>query len=139
MNPYRLHPTLARDTFAVGHMRLCELRLLDDRRFPWLILVPRLAGALELHDLPAETQGQLIAESSTIAPLLLDLFEGDKINCGALGNQVSQLHWHLIVRRHHDVAWPASPWGFGTRIPYPRGEGEATVAQLRSALPLFAD
>lgn len=128
---YSLHPRLSADTLPVCQLALCEVRLMDDRRFPWLILVPRIAAATELHRLPAQAQQQLVAEGSQAADLLLRLTEAEKINLGALGNLVPQLHWHVVARSRKDACWPGPVWGCGTRESYPKVEREALIRRLQ--------
>ena len=131
---YELHPRLAADTFPVCDMALCEARLMNDKRFPWIILVPRRAGITEVHQLPDDDQRLLIRESSATAELLGGLFAPDKINVAALGNLVPQLHWHVIARNKTDAAWPGPVWGQGERSPYDEKESAVLVTRLRDGL-----
>lgn len=129
-----LHPQIAADSFFVCDLPLCQVRLENVRNFPWLILVPRIANLTEIHQLSKEQQTQLIAESSLCAQALLAQFELHKINIGALGNVVSQLHWHVVGRRHHDDAWPKPVWGFSTTETWTPCESEALCTTLASHL-----
>lgn len=129
-----LHPRLAADTVAVAALPLCEVRLMNDSRFPWLILVPRRADVREVHALDGADQAALIAESSRAALLLERLFAPDKINLGALGNLVPQLHWHVVARFRADAAWPGPIWGSGTPQPYTEAELAAAVERLSAAI-----
>ncbi|MCW8907836.1 MAG: HIT family protein [Sedimenticola sp.] len=131
---FTLHPRLAGDTWPVCGLGLCEVRLMDDRRFPWLILVPRIEAATELHRIPLEAQQQLLAESSRAASLLLQVTEAEKINLGALGNLVPQLHWHVVARSRDDACWPGPVWGCGEREGYPEAERETLIRTLQEAL-----
>ncbi len=131
---YTLHPQLKVDTFPICDMELCEARLMNDRRFPWVILVPRRAGITEVHQLSGEDQALLIRESSRTAAVLGRLFEAEKINVAALGNLVPQLHWHVIARFGKDDAWPGPVWGYGERRPYDEPEGMELCGRLRGAL-----
>jgi diadenosine tetraphosphate (Ap4A) HIT family hydrolase len=131
-------PRLAQDSQLLAQGPLSQLRLMDDLRFPWLVLVPRLEGASEWLDLEAAQQQQLLAELNAAATLLRAWQPCDKLNIGALGNIVRQLHVHLVARREGDAAWPGPVWGAGSMQ---RG-GEAQVgerlARLRGLLdPLF--
>jgi len=107
-----LDPRLERDSIFMVDLELCQVRLENVRNFPWLILVPRINLLTEVHQLSSEQQAQLITESSRCARALQDCFVLDKINVGALGNVVSQLHWHVVGRHQHDEAWPRPVWGF---------------------------
>ncbi|OEE81084.1 HIT domain-containing protein [Vibrio genomosp. F6] len=106
-----LHPQLAKDTTVIGHFPLCIALLHKDNAVPWIILVPKRNELKELHHLPMNEQQQFLVESQTINQTLEMLFTPDKINLGALGNMVPQLHIHHIARFISDVAWPGPVWG----------------------------
>ena len=108
---YQLHPQLAADTITLGRSALCDILLMNNSQFPWLILVPRRQGITELYELSAADQRTLSSEIPNIGKALMQHFSGDKFNMGALGNLVAQLHVHLIVRNHDDSAWPQPVWG----------------------------
>ena len=129
-----LDARLAADTHAIGDLQLSELRLMDDARFPWLILVPRIAGARDLIDLDEGDQRSLLAEINLVGRALETLLRPDKLNIAALGNVVPQLHVHVIARFVVDAAWPQPVWGRGERIAYADAERESRIAALRSAL-----
>ena len=131
---YTLHPRLKTDTFPICDMDLCEARLMNDRRFPWVILVPRRDAVTEVHQLSRDDQHLLVHESSVTADVLGKLFAADKINVAALGNLVPQLHWHVIARNRRDAAWPGPVWGFGQRIPYVEKESAMLTEKLQGAL-----
>lgn len=111
MNDWRLHPQLADDSHPLAQWPLCELRLMDDSNHPWLVLVPRVADAVELIDLDDAQQAALLREVSMASRLLRDRFSPHKLNVAALGNLVPQLHVHVIARFQHDIAWPRPVWG----------------------------
>lgn len=136
---YKLHPTLAEDTFPVCKLDLCEVRLMNDTRFPWLILVPMVEAAREIHQLDREDQRRLIDEGSLCAGLLAGVTDADKINVGALGNLVPQLHWHIVARRKEDACWPGPVWGCGETVRY-RDGGHSLLTQrlLDAGLARFA-
>lgn len=115
---FKLHPQLEKDTIFVANLDVCQLRLMNDSRFLWLVLVPRIENAIELHDLPLFEQGEIFNEITTISKLIKNFGHFDKINIGALGNIVSQLHIHIIGRKINDAAWPGPVWGNGTPVPY---------------------
>lgn len=108
---FTLHPRLKADTLHVGDLPLCTVLLSKEKVGPWLILVPKIEDLMEIHHLPHEQQIQLITESSAIAAILENTFQPDKINVGALGNLVPQLHIHHIARFKTDIAWPGPIWG----------------------------
>ena len=118
MNDWQLDPRLADDTHPVAQLPLCELRLMDDSHHPWLVLVPRVAGATELIDLSEVQQQALLREVSQVSRLLREHFAPDKLNVAALGNVVPQLHLHVIARYTRDIAWPRPVWGHAAARPY---------------------
>ena len=126
---YHLDPQLAADTHPVAALALCELRLMDDANYPWLVLVPRLPGVRELIDLDAVRRRQLADEIDRAARLLRDLFRPHKLNVAALGNIVAQLHVHVIARFEDDPAWPAPVWGRVAARPYAT---DALVERIRA-------
>jgi diadenosine tetraphosphate (Ap4A) HIT family hydrolase len=132
--PFTLHPQIAADSFFVCDLPLCQVRLENVRNFPWLILVPRIANLTEVHQLSSEQQSQLLRESSQCAQALLVQFECHKINVGALGNVVSQLHWHVVGRRNDDDAWPKPVWGFAATDAWTPCEAEALCNTLAKNL-----
>lgn len=131
---FTLDPRLAADTHAIGALPFSELLLMDDARFPWLILVPRIAGARELIDLDEGDQRLLLGEIDRVARVLDELLHPDKLNIAALGNVVPQLHVHVIARFTGDAAWPNPVWGRGERVAYGERERAARIAVLRAAL-----
>lgn len=108
---FALHPRLAADTTLLGDLPLCQVLLSKEALGPWLILVPRREALKEIHHLPEADQIQLMRESSAVAALLEQDYQADKMNVGALGNLVPQLHVHHIARFENDVAWPGPVWG----------------------------
>jgi diadenosine tetraphosphate (Ap4A) HIT family hydrolase len=134
MNAWHLHPQLADDTHPVAHWTLSELRLMDDENHPWLILVPRIDGAVELVDLSVAQQAQLMAEITIASRALQLAFKPYKLNVAALGNVVPQLHVHVIARFEHDIAWPRPVWGMATAQPYSPEALVQRIERLQAAL-----
>lgn len=132
--PFTLDSRLEQDSFFITDLSLCQVRLENVRDFPWLVLVPRVADLTEVHQLTPEQQVQLMSESSRCAQALNQCFALDKINVGALGNVVSQLHWHVVGRRQDDAAWPRPVWGFSPTDAWTACEAEAIIAQIQQAL-----
>ncbi|MDH5633793.1 MAG: HIT domain-containing protein [Gammaproteobacteria bacterium] len=113
-----IHPTLQADCFVLGHLPLSYVLLMDDARYPWLILVPDRRDVREIYQLSSDDQVQLARESAQVGEGIMALFQGEKLNIAALGNMVPQLHIHHVVRYSGDQAWPGPVWGKGTRLPY---------------------
>ena len=132
---WSLHPQLRNDTVAVGDLPLSRVLAMDDADFPWLILVPRRAGATEMIDLGPE-QAALMDEIGAVSRALKDETRCDKLNVAAIGNIVPQLHIHVVARRTDDAAWPGPVWGAVPPEPYGSAELGAFVAALRAALAL---
>jgi diadenosine tetraphosphate (Ap4A) HIT family hydrolase len=133
---FSLDPRLSQDADLIGDLPLCRVLLMDDSRWPWLILVPRREGLVELTDLDPAERAQLMDEVALAAPWLKAHAGADKINVGALGNVVRQLHVHVVARHGGDPAWPGPVWGFGAAVPYNGGKAEALVAAARRGLRL---
>ena len=112
MSIYHLDERLERDSRHIMALSLCELRLHNEARFPWVILVPQRANVTELFQLESYDQQQLLIEIAQVSQVMHNIFQADKLNVAALGNQVSQLHWHVIVRYTTDLAWPNPVWGY---------------------------
>lgn len=129
-----LHERLEADTVSLGQSRLCEIRLMNDSNWPWILLVPRVAGVREIYQLTQEQQQQLLAESSLLGEGMMELFGGDKLNVAALGNMVPQLHLHHIVRFEGDPAWPGPVWGKLPPRPYTEPALRETVSKLEAVL-----
>lgn len=108
---FELHPQLAKDTTVLGHFPLCVALLHKDNAVPWVILVPKRANLKELHHLPMQEQQQFLLESQAVSQALEATFQPDKLNLGALGNLVPQLHIHHVARFKDDIAWPGPIWG----------------------------
>jgi diadenosine tetraphosphate (Ap4A) HIT family hydrolase len=108
--PFALHSRLAADTIALGQWPLCRLLLMKDARFPWLILVPAKPDLREIHDLSLQERAVLIEEVARASTGMQQAFKADKMNVAALGNQVPQLHVHVIARFAGDAAWPNPVW-----------------------------
>ncbi|MGF1682615.1 HIT domain-containing protein [Photobacterium minamisatsumaniensis] len=131
---FTLHSRLAADTSVLGNLPLCQVLLSKEALGPWLILVPRKYNLTEIHHLPEDEQFQLMRESSAIAQLLEQDYQADKINVGALGNLVPQLHVHHIARFKNDIAWPGPVWGNTDGTQRSNDVQQALVDELRDEL-----
>ncbi len=129
---FTLDPRLEKDTLYLGDFTLSRVLLMNDARYPWVILVPRVVGLTECFQLSEAEQAQLTKESNFVAKLLKALVQADKMNVAALGNVVSQLHIHHVARYQADETWPAPVWGKGQAIPYTDQELEAICEQLKA-------
>jgi diadenosine tetraphosphate (Ap4A) HIT family hydrolase len=139
MTSFELDARLAGDTLTVGELPLCTVRLMNDTRWPWLVLVPRIPEASEIHDLCDDTQIQLARETALIAAQLKRISGCQKINSAAIGNIVSQLHVHVIARTVGDPNWPAPVWGYGQKVPYDGVDADRFVSQFRPLLESWSN
>jgi diadenosine tetraphosphate (Ap4A) HIT family hydrolase len=133
MRLFVLHPRLAADTTFVADWPLSRLLLMNDARYPWLMLVPRRANVTEIFDLNRVDRAAMIEETARAAQLLKTVSKSAKINVGALGNLVPQLHVHVVARRPGDPAWPGPVWGQGQAAAYESAARDALVAKLLKA------
>ena len=133
---WSLHPQLVQETVPVGDLPLARMLLANDANYPWLILVPRLPGLVELIDLEENAQVQLLGEIAAAARALKTVTECDKLNIAALGNQVPQLHVHVIARRRTDAAWPKPMWGVNPPLAYGKDQQAVLLNSLRQLLKL---
>ena len=131
---FALDSRLQQDTLPIGDFPLCRLLLSNDSNYPWFILVPRREDISEIFQLDVADQLQLWQETTTLAQTLKDSFDADKLNIAALGNVVSQLHMHVIVRKREDAAWPAPVWGKHPAMPYSAEQVAAIREQLQRVL-----
>jgi diadenosine tetraphosphate (Ap4A) HIT family hydrolase len=135
MTAFTLHPRLEADTVMVADWALSRIRLMNDRRFPWLVLVPRRDGLVEWHDMEPGDRLVLSEELARASAVLKKIGKADKINIGALGNIVPQLHIHVVARTQGDPAWPGPVWGHSPAEPY----AAAALAERLAALRAFVN
>lgn len=130
---FRLHERLAAETLEAARWPLCRVLLMNDRTYPWLILVPEREGLKDLHDLAPADHGAVMAEIGRASRALRRLRDPDKINVAALGNVVAQLHVHVIARFTTDPAWPRPVWGVRPPEPYDAAGAREMLARLGAA------
>jgi diadenosine tetraphosphate (Ap4A) HIT family hydrolase len=128
---FKLDPRLAEGTCFVEELDLSSLLLMNDLRFPWLVLVPRVPNITEIYQLEWAAQQQLWKEITSVSQQASLFFKADKMNIATLGNIVPQLHIHIIARKHNDVEWPKAVWG-GNAIPYSEEQQHALIKEIRS-------
>lgn len=133
---FKLHPVLEKDSIRIGRFGLCQIRLINDCNYPWVLLVPEREDITEIHQLSIEDRSLLAEESAFLSAVLAELFQADKMNVAAIGNLVPQLHLHHIVRYKTDPAWPAPIWGKWPMKPYTDRLLEETADKVAAALQL---
>ncbi|PHQ66416.1 MAG: hypothetical protein COB93_11975 [Sneathiella sp.] len=131
---FQLHSRLNADTTLILSLDVCQILLMNDSRFPWIILVPARPDLKEIHDLSSEDYTKVMAETLKCSEVMAALFGADKMNMAALGNMVPQLHIHIIARFKDDAAWPAPVWGVGDAIPYTASDLEKRSTLIGNAL-----
>ena len=133
-----LHPRLTADTAVIVDWTLSRVLLMNDKRFPWIVLVPRRPNLIELFDLDETSRTVLMTEIARATERLkrwaLRHGGADKINVGMIGNLVPQLHIHVVARRRGDPVWPGTVWGAGQPEHYGAAELMRMVGELRDAL-----
>lgn len=134
MTHFELDERLAADTFPVADLPLCRVLLMNDARYPWVILVPRQASISEVFELSVTDQQQLWREATQLGEAMKTALAGDKLNIATLGNVVSQLHIHVVIRRHNDATWPAPVWANGSPNPYDLDDQADMRAQLTALI-----
>jgi diadenosine tetraphosphate (Ap4A) HIT family hydrolase len=133
---FALDSRLAADTHFVGDLPLSRVLLMNDARYPWVILVPRREGRAEITDLAPSERAELMEEMAQVAAALREWPGVEKINIGALGNVVRQLHAHVVGRRAGDAAWPGPVWGAGPPVAYEAAQLKTRIARLTEKLAL---
>ena len=133
MSDFTLDPRLAADTVPVTRLGLNTLLLMNDARWPWLILVPQRAGIVEMYDLTPLDQTMMTFEANLAAEALKTATGCDKINIGALGNVVQQFHFHVVARSAGDENWPRPVWGHGSAKPWNEAERDTFIGKLLGA------
>src|SRR4029077_8897628 len=131
---FALHPQLAADGIELARWPMSLVQQMNDGRFPWLILVPQRGGLREIHDLPAAERAVLVEEIARAGRLMQSVFRADKINTAALGNQVPQLHIHVIARFTGDAAWPNPIWSVGEPRRMSEAERRQRITLLQAGL-----
>jgi len=138
MTEFTADPAFEAGSVFAADWPLCQVRLQDDARFPWLILLPRVAGAVELDDLTADQRAVLTEEMVRAGEVVRALGQAagrpvDKLNTAALGNVTRQLHVHVVGRRHDDGLWPDPIWGRPGARPLSADDKDALLRAIRAA------
>ena len=131
---FQIHPQLESDSVLVGTLPLCQVRLLDDARFPWLLLVPQRPDVVQILDLADADQQALWDEIREVTRLVNKLWRPARVNLGVSGIVVPQLHVHLIVRFENDAAWPKPVWNIGTPQTHPADLLRTRIDALKTLL-----
>ena len=130
---FELNPILEQDSTPAVKWPLCQVRLINDNRFPWIILVPARPDLREFHDVASDEQTLFLGEINRVSQVLKQITSADKMNVASLGNQVAQLHIHVIARFQTDAAWPGPVWGVGQAVPYEPVEVQRLISDFLKA------
>ena len=139
MSHFTLAPQIQKSSLSVRMIGPFELRLVDDARYLWLLMIPHISDVTELHQLPEAHRHQLIDNAAIIASCMQSHTKADKINVATIGNIVPQMHVHIIARHKDDDAWPYPVWGRGTPTPYKPEIRQQTITALQSWLDAVSD
>ncbi len=132
----KLDPRLEKDCFVLGRLQFCQLLLMNNAAVSWFVLVPDTLET-EVCDLTASEQALLWAEVNAVAEFVRKHFQTEKLNIGAIGNVVSQLHVHVVGRRKDDYCWPGVVWGSATEKQYTEKEVAAVISSATENLQGF--
>lgn len=136
MTDFELDSRLETTTLFAHSFADCELRLTNDTRWPWLLLIPRVAGVEEWWELGKPVRRTIEADLMKVASALKTITKADKLNIATIGNIVPQMHIHVVARHVDDPNWPNPIWGYGTRKEYAPDDGEAFIGRLKTELSL---
>lgn len=131
---FQLHAQLAADTWTIKDLTLSRVLLMNDKRYPWLVLVPRRVGLRDFHDVAVADKPTFLAEIDHASAALKEMTGADKINVAALGNIVPQLHVHVIARFEGDAVWPKPVWGLGEAVPYAPADVGGLIERLKKGI-----
>jgi diadenosine tetraphosphate (Ap4A) HIT family hydrolase len=128
MSRFVLHPQLKKDTIFLGSLELSEILLMNDSRYPWIILVPRIENAVDMTNLSETERKVFVEEINVVADAIKKQYQPDRINIAMLGNVVPQLHCHIIARFETDFAWSKPVWGTGDAVHYTKEQQEKSIS-----------
>lgn len=134
MAPWKLDPRLENDTMLIASGDAWQTRLMNDNRWPWIIVVPHAGDVQDIDDVQQDKLAALSDYLADISRALKKMGVCTSTNVATLGNVVTQMHWHVVGRREGDANWPEPVWGFETPLPYGKEEAEAFIDSFRKAL-----
>jgi diadenosine tetraphosphate (Ap4A) HIT family hydrolase len=132
MTEFVLHPQLEKDTFLIGSLDLSDILLMNDSRYPWIILVPRIENAVDITNLSETERAVFVEEINFVADAIKKQYQPDRINIAMLGNVVPQLHCHIIARFETDFAWSKPVWGVGDAVAYTIEQREKFISLMQT-------
>ncbi|GAA5484150.1 HIT family protein [Haloferula sargassicola] len=133
MEDFSLHPRLAAGSHPLGRLDRCRVLLKDHARFPWILIVPEVPTEIEdLHQLDPAQYLEVMALVRSVSEWMVGYFQPTKLNFACIGNQVRQMHLHLVARREDDPAWPGTVWAYGEKQPYEPQAIEKIITAFRT-------
>lgn len=133
---FEIHPRLASGGFEIGRIGGCRLLLKNNALFPWLLLIPEVEGVEDLHQLPPGQYEEVMAIVRRVSEFVAGYFHPEKLNVACIGNQVRQMHIHIVGRSADDPAWPGTVWAYDGKRDYSDEEIEKIRSAARSFLGL---
>lgn len=133
MSQFILNNNIQNDSFFIIELDLCQIRLMNNQDFIWLLLIPQINDIVHITDLSSDNQQTLIKEINQVSIILKKHFNPIRLNIGMLGNFVSQMHWHIIARFDDDKAWPNSAWGISA-VPYQNNQETKIISLFYNEL-----
>ncbi|MEC7489538.1 MAG: HIT family protein [Pseudomonadota bacterium] len=133
---FRLDPALSKDSLPVARQNIFQVRLMNDERFFWILIIPEISGATELHELTPDTVGEMMQLAGALGHMLKLETAATKINIATIGNVVAQFHLHVVARTKSDDSWPAPVWGNGIPVPLSSHEMDRRILLLRNFLQM---
>ena len=130
---FTLDPRIAADTIAIPGTRPFKPLLMNDKRWPWIIIVPEFPDARDIEDIHHGGLEPIIGMLADVSKTLKEMNVCDSTNVGTLGNVVTQMHWHVVGRREGDPNWPGPVWGYGERFPYTSDEAKDFIDGFNAA------
>lgn len=130
---FQLGPVLENDSIFIADLGLSQVRIMNNANFPWVLVVPRLAGAVEITDLSNDQYRMLNAEIRLVSKIMQIIFEPDKLNIATIGNKVRQLHYHVVARYEQDACFPEPVWGY-QQDKYDAEELELRITNIKKLL-----
>lgn len=133
---FELNTRLASGSFEIGRIGGCRLLLKDNALFPWFLLVPEVEGIEDLHELPPARYTEVMAVVRRVSEFVADHFNPEKLNVACIGNQVRQMHIHVVARSTEDPAWPGTVWAHEGKLPYEDDAREEIIDAARDFFDL---
>ena len=131
---FTLDSRLENSSLLIASIDIFQIRLVNDKRYIWLLIIPAISNIIELDDLEPKKQTALFRIASQLSSSVKSHLDADKMNIATIGNIVSQFHLHIVARKQTDATWPEPVWGKGTAEPYSDEDAGAMMAQMQKLI-----